>query len=66
MRHVVYKIIFQYASSKKQNKAALSFHLSQNEKKDIIISAGSASNVESFQKVKQVLSMHAGKTITIE
>jgi len=48
----VYKIVFQYASSKEQNKAALNFHLTRREEKDIMSSIHSAANQESFQRLQ--------------
>jgi hypothetical protein len=46
----VYKIAFQYATDNEENKAALNFHLTKREEKDIMISINSASNQQSFQK----------------
>ena len=65
-KNKIYKIIFQYASSSKQNKAALSFHLSQNEKKDIINSTHSENNIKGYQQVMEVLSKYSGLTIKEE
>jgi Patatin-like phospholipase len=47
----VYKIVFQYASGNEQNKAALNFHLTRREEKDIMSSINSAINQKSFQQV---------------
>ncbi len=47
----VYKITFQYAASNEQNKAALNFHLTRREEKDIMSSINSAGNQKSFQQV---------------
>lgn len=46
----VYKIDFQYATSKEQNKAALNFHLTKREERDIVSSINSPQNQESFRK----------------
>jgi hypothetical protein len=48
---VVYKVLFQYASDKDENKAALNFHLSAREKKDIMYSIGSSDNVASEKRL---------------
>ena len=47
----VYKIAFQYAADNEQNKAALNFHLTRREEKDIRSSINSPANKESFQQV---------------
>ena len=47
----VYKVAFQYAADKEENKAALNFHLTKREEKDIIAAVGSSSNQKSFQKL---------------
>jgi hypothetical protein len=44
-----YKVLFEYAADKEENKAALNFHLSKREKKDIMNSIGSYSNKNSFK-----------------
>nr|AQQ74738.1 hypothetical protein [uncultured bacterium] len=51
----VHKILFQYASDNAENKAALNFHLSKREKKDIMMSVRSYANVQSFEKLKTLL-----------
>ena len=51
----VYKITFQYAASNEQNKAALNFHLTRREEKDIMNSIHSTSNQKSFQKALTLL-----------
>jgi len=53
--HPVTKIIFQYATEKKEDKAALNFHLTQREKKNIMSSPDFLFNRESFDKVAQML-----------
>ncbi|MGK2861330.1 MAG: hypothetical protein ACSLE0_05315, partial [Chitinophagaceae bacterium] len=52
---IVHKILFQYATDKQENKAALNFHLSKREQKDIISSVNSAANEQSFERLKQLL-----------
>jgi hypothetical protein len=51
----VYKVAFQYAADKEENKAALNFHLTKREEKDIIASIHSATNLKSFQQVMGLL-----------
>jgi hypothetical protein len=46
--HSIYKIIFQYATEKEEDKAALNFHLTQREKKNIMSSPDYQFNRESF------------------
>jgi hypothetical protein len=48
-------VVFQYVPKKEENKAALSFHLSQTEKQDIAGSLQSKQNSESFKKLVQIL-----------
>lgn len=50
----VYKVAFQYAAAKEENKAALNFHLTKQEEKDIIATVGSASNQKNFKKVLEI------------
>ena len=65
-KNKIYKVIFQYASSSKQNKAALSFHLSQREKKDIINSTHAENNIKGYQQVMEILSKYSGRTVKEE
>ena len=51
----VHKILFQYASDKEENKAALNFHLSKREKLDIMSSVNSSFNRKSFGQIKRLL-----------
>ncbi|HEX2629637.1 MAG TPA: hypothetical protein VHM26_11510, partial [Chitinophagaceae bacterium] len=53
----IHKIIFQYASDKEENKAALSFHLTRREEKDIMSSIYSPYNQENFQKLLKLTSV---------
>lgn len=52
----VHKIAFQYAADKEENKAALNFHLTKREEKDIISSIHSTINRQSFQQLISLLS----------
>lgn len=52
----VHKIAFQYAAEKEEKKAALNFHLTKSEEKDIISSINSLPNRQSFQQLIQLLS----------
>ena len=47
----IHKVAFQYATDKEENKAALNFHLTRREEKDIIYSIHSASNQKSFRQL---------------
>ncbi len=47
----VYKIAFQYSADKEENKAALNFHLTRREKKDIMSSINLPGNQKSFQRL---------------
>jgi len=50
----VYKIAFQYAADKEGNKAALNFHLTKREEKDIIYSINSPVNQKSFERAMEL------------
>ncbi len=63
----VYKIAFQYATDKEENKAALNFHLTKREEKDIIFSLKSPSNQKSFQKIIELFKpLKVTDTLTTE
>lgn len=51
----VYKTVFQYVTTKEQNKAALNFHLTKREEYDIINSIKSPDNEKSFKTVQHLL-----------
>jgi hypothetical protein len=53
----VYKIAFQYATDKEENKAALNFHLTKREEKDIVVSIRSSMNQQNFRLLKQLFDM---------
>lgn len=50
----VYKVSFQYSTDKEENKAALNFHLTKREEKDIIASIHSANNQKSLKRVVEL------------
>ncbi len=50
-----YKISFQYIPTKTNTNAALSFHLTASEKIDVEAALNDSSNMESFQKVIELL-----------
>lgn len=52
----VYKVAFQYAAINSEKKAALNFHLTKSEEKDIIASLRSANNQQSFSRVLDLFS----------
>lgn len=49
--HVIHKITFQYVTQKQEDKAALNFHLTQREKKNISSSPDFTFNQKSFEEV---------------
>jgi hypothetical protein len=51
----MHKVLFEYAADKEENKAALNFHLSKRERKDIVNSVKSISNQRSFQRLTELL-----------
>lgn len=53
--HDIYKITFQYASEKQEDKAALNFHLTQREKNHIMNSCDIHYNLESFDRIVNLL-----------
>ncbi len=50
----VYKIAFQYVTDNEENKAALNFHLTKREEKDIMVSINSIYNRQSFQRALEL------------
>lgn len=64
----VYKIAYQYATDKEENKAALNFHLTKREAKDILSSIKSTANQKSFKKTLQLLKLEKNSvdTLTVE
>jgi hypothetical protein len=55
-KYPIHKVSFQYIPDKEEDKAALSFHLSQREKKDIRTSLDSKHNQENFDRLLELLS----------
>jgi hypothetical protein len=55
----IQKIIFQYAGENEENKAALNFHLSKREEKDIVNSVHSVYNTESAKKLLELFKKKA-------
>jgi hypothetical protein len=51
----VYKVVFQYTSADKSNQAALSFHLTEQEKRDIKGALASKINSAGMEKVKELI-----------
>ena len=51
----IHKVTFQYAADREENKAALSFHLTLREEKDIIASVRSSYNSESSRRLMNLL-----------
>ncbi len=52
----IHKLTFQYIPSKEENKAALSFHLSEREKRDIATSIDSRHNQQNFSRLAELFS----------
>lgn len=50
----VYKVAFQYQSDNTENKAALNFHLTKREAKDIMHSIEGVNNQRNFKRVKEL------------
>ncbi len=57
----VYKVTFQYAADKEENKAALNFHLTKREEKNIIEAVASGSNQKNFKKVLELFEKEKNK-----
>lgn len=62
----VYKLAFQYATDKEENKAALNFHLTKREEKDIMISVNSEYNQKSFQRTLELFQHKIHDTLSID
>ena len=50
----VYKVAFQYATANEENKAALNFHLTKREEKDIVSSIHTELNQRNFKQVQDL------------
>ena len=55
-KYPVYKIAFQYAADNEENKAALNFHLTKREEKDIMKSIYAPANQKNFAKTLELFS----------
>jgi hypothetical protein len=63
----VYKVAFQYATDNQENKAALNFHLTKREEKDIMSSINSATNKKSFERILELFKpLNAADTLKAE
>ncbi len=51
----IHKVAFQYQSDNAENKAALNFHLTKREARDIMHSIDGVNNQRNFEKVQQLL-----------
>jgi hypothetical protein len=51
----IHRVTFQYIPDKEENKAALNFHLSQREKRDITASLRSKHNQQGFKKITELI-----------
>jgi hypothetical protein len=51
----VHRVVFQYVSDKKKEKAALSFHLTRSEKRNILDALQAPVNVQGFERVKSLI-----------
>lgn len=59
----IHKVIFQYTSDNEENKAALNFHLTRREQKDIISSVHSPGNQKSFAELLRLFNQKPGVTM---
>jgi hypothetical protein len=64
--HSIYKINFQYASSHEEGKAALNFHLTERERKDILQSVNSSFNRKSFERYQKLLAAVDSSGVKVE
>ncbi|RYY85403.1 MAG: patatin-like phospholipase family protein, partial [Chitinophagaceae bacterium] len=54
-RFPIHRVSFQYIPDKQENKAALNFHLTRREKKDIEASLGSPTNRSAFEGITRLI-----------
>ncbi len=54
-RHTIHKMLFQYIPAKNESKATLNFRLGQHEKKAVINAVNASANMESFEKVVELM-----------
>ena len=63
----IYKIAFQYAADNEENKAALNFHLTRREEKDIMGSILSPMNQKSFLQMQELFNQKPiSNSLTVE
>jgi len=62
----IYKIIFQYAADNEENKAALNFHLTKREEKDIVGSILSPLNQKSFEQLQKLFNQRNTDSATVQ
>lgn len=62
----IYKIAFQYAADKEENKAALNFHLTQREEKDIAGSIHSPMNQKSCKDLLTLFNQRNTDSLRVE
>lgn len=60
------KVVFQYSSKDPESRAALNFHLTQREKKDILSSPYSPYNQESFKRVNTLFNQDASLPLVLD
>ncbi len=58
----IHKIAFQYQSGSAENKAALNFHLTKREAKDIMHSIEAENNQKNFERLRVLLNVPAQRT----
>lgn len=51
----IHRVVFQYVSEKKKEKAALSFHLTKSEKHSILEALNAPANAQGFERVKRLM-----------
>ena len=61
--HTIHKITFQYVTEKKEDKAALNFHLTQREKKNIMSSPDFPYNQKSFEQLLNLFNIKDTATL---
>ena len=62
----IYKITFQYAADNEENKAALNFHLTKREEKDIVGSILSPLNQKSFEQLQKLFNQKNTDSATVQ
>ena len=49
-------VLFEYTTERKEDKAAMSLHLTTRDKRDLLKSVNRPNNVRSFNRLQQLLS----------